>query len=149
MPTINEDPSHIIVWQKWRDPFGDDEDLSENLSDLDAAEYYADSPSDAVDEEAVEQDDLVVNRRRIRVMATPMGLIPFTEHTASGKIFNFWVGHTNFNITKSVTSIIEETKGVETLDIFTRYRFRIAIGKAFKDAEVMHTINERVYEHLS
>jgi hypothetical protein len=81
-------------------------------------------------------------------MATPMGIIPVTENTASGKIFNFWTGHTNFNITKKITSLIEETEGVETLDIFTRYRFRIAVGKAFDDSSVMRKINDNIYSYL-
>jgi hypothetical protein len=77
-----------------------------------------------------------------------MGLIPYTENTASSKIFNFWVGHTNFNLSKKVVDIIEDADGVEVLDVFTRYRFRIAIGKVFDDARVMTNINDKVYKHL-
>ena len=77
-----------------------------------------------------------------------MGIIPLNDNTASNKIFNFWTGHTNFNITGHVLKIIEETEGVETLDIFTRYRFRIAVGKAFEDSEVMRLINQQVYKEL-
>ena len=84
----------------------------------------------------------------IKVMATPMGIIPVNENTASGKIFNFWVGHTNFNITKHLAGVIENIDGVETLDIFTRYRFRVGIGKAFIDSDVMRDINSKVYEIL-
>ena len=82
-------------------------------------------------------------------MATPMGIIPMTENTASGKIFNFWVGHTNFDITKKVADMIEKTDGVETFDVFTRYRFRVGVGKAFSDSETMREINSRVYETLT
>jgi hypothetical protein len=73
-----------------------------------------------------------------------MGLIPYNEYTASGKIFNFWTGHTNFNITKNVARVIETTNGIETLDIFTRYRFRIGIGKAFEDRTIMKSIEDRI-----
>jgi hypothetical protein len=72
-----------------------------------------------------------------------------TDNTMSGKIFNFWIGHTNFDITHKVADVIEKTDGVETLDIFTRYRFRIAVGKAFDDSSVMRDINKRVYSELS
>jgi hypothetical protein len=78
-----------------------------------------------------------------------MGIIPMNENTMSGKIFNFWMGHTNFNITKKIADIIEQTDGVETLDIFTRYRFRIGVGKAFDDSSVMRTINKRVYGEIN
>jgi hypothetical protein len=77
-----------------------------------------------------------------------MGIIPINENTASGKIFNFWLGHTNFDITKKIFDIIEKTEGVETLDIFTRYRFRISVGKAFTDSVVMKDIQESAYEQL-
>ena len=75
-----------------------------------------------------------------------MGIIPYNEYTASSKIFNFWTGHTNFNIIDSVAYSIETTEGVETLDIFTRYRFRIGIGKAFEDREVMRSIEKKMYK---
>jgi hypothetical protein len=78
-----------------------------------------------------------------------MGIVPMNEHTASGRIFNFWTGHTNFNITKNIFSIIDSTPGVECLDIFTRYRFRIAIGKAFNDSSVMKDIQETIYDYLN
>lgn len=140
---------HKIVWQKWMDPFGsDDED----------ALIPEDNEPHFLDDEAIGQDqkyeDKIDNKHKefkthaVRVMATPMGIIPITENTASSKIFNFWIGHTNFNITKKVAQIIEDTPGVEALDIFTRYRFRIAIGKVFVDSSVMRDINENVYEHL-
>ena len=77
-----------------------------------------------------------------------MGIIPITENTASNKIFNFWLGHTNFDITKDIALLIEETTGVETLDIFTRYRFRISVGKAFDDSSVMRNINKKVYREI-
>jgi hypothetical protein len=140
---------NIIIWQKWLDPFGEDtdtiEDIDPNTDDnfLDTHEYegsFAD-----VDDKKNSYDKV----KMTKVIATPMGIIPIDENTASGKIFNFWVGHTNFNITKLISSIIERAPGVECLDIFTRYRFRIAIGKAFNSSDVMKNIQDSVYEHLS
>lgn len=139
----------VIIWQKWVDPFGEEE-LPEVLSSLmenKDPEFYDDEDhSDSV-ENLVES---TVNsiKKNIKVISTPMGIIPVTENTASGKIFNFWVGHSNFNITKKIATMIEETAGVETLDIFTRYRFRIGVGKAFKDSDVMRDINDQIYSFL-
>jgi hypothetical protein len=59
------------------------------------------------------------------------------------------MGHTNFDITRRVAETIEITEGVETLDIYTRYRFRISVGKAFEDSMVMRTINKNVYKELT
>jgi len=147
---------NIIVWQKWTDPFGGDDVIENNmlasfLQDLDDEPFLEEDYEQEEYEEEQPMDSHSVSSKKslpVRVMATPMGIIPVTENTASGKIFNFWIGHTNFNISKRVSDIIEETEGVETLDVFTRYRFRIAIGKAFSDSEVMRDINVQLYKVL-
>jgi hypothetical protein len=137
-----------IIWQKWQDPFGEKDD---NI-DLDSEynNFFDDEDSDDNEEheEISELKKTFKNNKHIKVIATPMGIVPINENTASGKIFNFWVGHTNFNITKYIADIIEKTEGVETLDIFTRYRFRIAIGKAFADSLVMKNIQEAIYSFM-
>ena len=47
--------------------------------------------------------------------------------------------------TKTITAnIIESSEGVETLDIFTRYRFRISVGKAFSDSKILREISSRI-----
>lgn len=130
---------NLIIWQKWFDPFGGDEETVDNTEILDSQEDYEDKNDDAYP---------VLNHNLVRAIATPMGLIPYTENTSASKIFNFWIGHTNFDITKKISDTIEQVRGVETLDIFTRYRFRIAVGKAFDASAVMKDINDQVYEYL-
>lgn len=134
----------LIVWQKWIDPFGKDADESR------WTDYENESPSINLDKLEDEEGPLMPKQsgQTIKVIASPMGIIPYSEHTASGKIFNFWTGHTNFNISKDVIDILESVDGVETLDIFTRYRFRIAVGKCFDDSLVMNDINKTVYKFL-
>ena len=131
--SYREEP--LIAWQKWFDPFGEDDPNLPSRLDEDDSDHF-DETSDGV------------NNKPVRAIATPMGLIPYTENTASSKIFNFWVGHTNFTLTKRLSNIIENIDGVETLDIFTRYRFRIAIGKNFDASRVMKEINDVVYKFL-
>lgn len=137
----NKSIDNLIVWQKWFDPFGEDDIIHENTQ-----------PNSEETDYLIEDDDSPKNhiqlQRPMKAIATPMGLIPYTENTASGKIFNFWVGHTNFDITHKIADIIENVSGVEILDIFTRYRFRIAIGKAFTDSRVMKEINDKIYDYL-
>jgi hypothetical protein len=137
----------LIVWEKWVDPFG---------KEMDDAKWtdYENEIDEIYDEDIDEEDELepiafLGDRKEIRVIATPMGLMPYNELTAPGKIFNFWVGHTNFNITKNIASIIENCEGVEILDIFTRYRFRIGVGKCFSDSETMKKINDTIYKNLN
>lgn len=136
----------LIKWEKWVDPFG---------TDMDEAKWtdYNDDITDLNDIASPEQEDvphhIVSSQPPVKVIASPLGLIPYNEHTASSKIFNFWLGHTNFNISTNIKDLIEKIDGVEILDIFTRYRFRIAIGKCFNDADVMNTINQNIYEFLN
>jgi len=126
---INNKAESLIVWQKWFDPFGEDEEThSLEEEDIDMSMYQ---------------------QKPVKAISTPMGIIPCTENTASGKIFNFWIGHTNFNITSIIAKTIEEIDGVETLDIFTRYRFRVGIGKAFNESKVKEDINYTVYNLCS
>lgn len=149
---MNDSYKKLIMWEKWRDPFGE-KDEDDNNNDIDHT--YRDLDDDYDDDDDLETDDTDafnktlnndLGKKQIKVIATPMGIIPMNENTASGKIFNFWVGHTNFDITKQVADTIEKADGVETLDIFTRYRFRIGVGKAFYDSEVKQTIQNTVYD---
>lgn len=125
-----------IIWEKWVDPFGDDiEETKWN--------NYGDDEED-VDSLSTQQELFKNKSKPIRVISSPMGLIPYNEYTSSAKIFNFWVGHSNFNLSKEIVDLVERCEGVEILDVFTRYRFRIAIGKCFNDNEVMRNIKDDI-----
>ncbi len=145
--------NHSIIWQKWFDPFGLDDNL--DVPDIDnLEEEFSNFISSDTDDntDVINNDNYLEHKKfkgRVKVLATPMGIIPLNDNTASNKIFNFWLGHTNFDITHHIARIIELTDGVETLDVFTRYRFRIAVGKAFDDSNVMREINSRVYAELT
>lgn len=130
---------YTIVWEKWKDPLGYDDQNTDNLNPN--IEDY-ETPKEE------EQIDQISKKIKCHMIATPFGIIPFNENTASSEIFNFWTGHTNFPITVAVANIVDYIDGVETLNIFTKYRFRIAVGKAFNDSEVMRNINKNVYEYL-
>ena len=137
----------LIVWEKWVDPLGLEQEeafVNEFFEDDEELEEVS-----GIDSTLDNSDDAKKPPKNIRVLSTPMGLIPLDQTISAGKIFNFWTGYTNFNITRPIAHIIEKTNGVETLDIFTRYRFRIGVGKLFEDGDVMREINSRVYEHLS
>lgn len=143
---------NIIIWQKWIDPFGrdDDENKQEEFSNYTTDHNELDDPETYEDKEKV--NEFVADKKiryGVKVIATPMGIIPVNDNTSSGKLFNFWMGHTNFDISKKVAETIEITEGVESLDVYTRYRFRISIGKAFEDSIVMRNINKNVYKELS
>jgi hypothetical protein len=129
----------LIVWEKWIDPFG------QALEEAKWTDY--ENEIDTIDDiEYVDDDEMEM--RPIKAIATPMGIIPYNELTAPSSLFNFWVGHTNFDINKKIAITIEKSEGVEILDIFTRYRFRIGIGKCFNDSETMKLINDKIYREI-
>ena len=147
----------IILWQKWTNPYespNEEGSLLENLPEKDLEDNSWDSYQDLAQEnneeyEQEEESTEMLYRKNTKAIITPMGIIPMDETTACTKIFKFWIGHTNFNISEKIHNLIENVEGVEILDIFTRYRFRIAIGQAFKDREVMQDIQEKIYENQS
>jgi hypothetical protein len=147
----------LIIWEKWVDPFGkniDDAKWTDYTNDIHDISMLNTNQHIHSEEEVDGLSDHEPSYNNastedpIRVIASPLGLIPYNEYTASSKIFNFWLGHSNFDITAAIKDAIEKTEGVEILDIFTRYRFRIAVGKCFNDADVMSNINKNVYDIL-
>jgi|688.fasta_scaffold00642_53 hypothetical protein len=132
---INNKFEPKIIWEKWIDPLGFDND------EINEEDQYSDSYDDQINNKYKPE-------QKIKMIITPFGAISYNEQTASGKIFNFWNGHTNFSITKKISDAIESTDGIETLDVFTKYRFRISVGKAFNDSEVMRDVNNNVYQIL-
>ena len=152
---MNTSEENSIIWEKWYDPYGLDDNIIEE-SHTDPVYDFVEEFSGELDEEsinAINEEIEEINEKKykgeIRVITTPMGIIPLNDNTASNKIFNFWTGHTNFDITANIFKIIEDVEGVETLDVFTRYRLRIAVGKAFDDSIVMRNINKKLYRELS
>ena len=140
-----------IVWEKWYCPFGQDDPEAESALDQAALNELLEDIDDESDGSTIIPEDMTKLSKQFsgqKFMITPMGVMPVTDNTISTKIFNFWTGHTNFNISTNVANIIQKCDGVESLDIFTRYRFRISIGKVFKESEVMHNINKEVYKSL-
>lgn len=141
-----------IGWEKWRDPWGSDANESEWPGAWGTFEtdelLRAAQKGEEVDGEDFDDNDIdytndemerqYVEKKQVKVgiMNTPMGIIPMTEHTTAGNIFNFWTAHTNFRITTDIIETIDNTEGVESFDLFTPYRWRIAIGKAFNSCRV-------------
>lgn len=130
--TKDQSYTPLIVWEKWVDPLGGDEEYV-------IANHNEDDDSDLAEN---------IKTKPVRMIVTPMGMIPYNENTASSSIFNFWVGHCNFNLSAKICSLIESAEGVETLDVFTRYRFRIGVGKIFDDGKVMRNINNTITKYI-
>jgi len=129
-----------IGWIQWQNPY--DSEVVKNKEDK-----WEDSYSEEFDDN--DEDSCPQNKRNMKVVFTPMGAIPLPEHSAPQKVFNLWMAHTNFNITHNVLNLVEQTDGVETVDVFTRYRMRVGIGKMFDTKNVIHNINQNLYTALA
>jgi hypothetical protein len=141
---MDEQLERKIIWQKWVNPLtgaGGDEEPKTKLEDEDEGGY----------KDSIETDLQVFRELREprtykpilgHVIAGPMGLIPVNEHGDPAVVYDFWMAHTNFDIDQAVEGIGSSVPGVESWDTFSRYRARVAFGKAFQRSEVMHAIQE-------
>jgi hypothetical protein len=75
-----------------------------------------------------------------------MGLIPIRESNRPGKIYNFWVGHTNFDLGEPEVKKICKAIGVQAFTLYDRYSFRIAIGKVFHGKSVRDALTNMLCE---
>lgn len=142
--------SKRIVWQKWVDPYDIEEEQDfEPKSTTNEDDMPFDFEDGTPNPFMSQHMSMKPLKKPMKLIMTPLGAIPITEHSMPGKVFNFWMAHTNFNITNDIGNIVEQTDGVETLDIFTRYRMRVGVGKAFDDGGVLRQIDKNIAVYLN
>lgn len=117
-----------ISWSKWRDPLKAAWDKHKNKhehdsNDLDELDQYS-GP----------------------VIQTDFGIIPLNEASLPSSIFKFWRADTNFPLTNQHNIILRNTLGVETLDYYTPYRFRVGVATLFNDEDVKGRIEKALLE---
>jgi hypothetical protein len=146
-----------VYWERWIDPYklAVDElewnEFDEENADTKTVEFN-DLPSTQYEKEFEQDGDQGSGNGFLQIpgikhLFTPFGIVPLTEHSHPAKLFKFWTGHTNFSITKDLAYLMSTIKGVETLNIWTRYRFRIGIGKLFDDKVVMLDLKETMIKY--
>ena len=90
-----------------------------------------------------EDEDAQEEGMKLRVetlVQTPFGIAKYNDKMSPTYDTEFVIGHTNFNIDKSVFDAIEKADGVEFLKVMSRYRFIIGAGRMFDMNDVRHTI---------
>ncbi len=74
--------------------------------------------------------------------------VTVTQDNQMLQTLNLWIGHCNVDITPILVNKLKFVNGVETLDIMTRYRFRVGIAKLFDEntvkTEIAATIDRSV-----
>lgn len=110
-----------IAWEKWQDFDPDDLEMPENVSEEAEAEL-----------------------RRVIVpvlIRTPVGEYSPYEPMNPSKMYDCWICHTNFDITKAHETILNQIEGIEVIRIMTRYRIFIGIGKLFNLTDIRPKVN--------
>jgi len=128
-----------VGWEKWIDPFDNEEieDVKKVITDSFNPSHQEETGFDEHAQEQVPQF-----YQNIRTMFTPFGLLPIVNSSLVSNNFKFWVGHCNFKLYEVYLPILKEIDGVESVEVLTPYRFRISIGKMFKDSDVMNKITQ-------
>jgi len=135
------DKKHTIAWEKWKDPWNKEEKEEREKE----GDHWEDSDYDLAELDIKNEQE---SEEEGRLVVTPMGAFPILNRNSPGKVFNLWIGHTNFKISSKVVKTVANVLGVETLDVYTPYRMRVGIGKLFTPKEVMHSIDIALQKHF-
>ena len=125
-----------IAWESWNakieEAFAEENDelLTED-SDEDLHNLYELVPS-----------DIFIAQNRI--IHTPICPYPEDSLLKPSNRWDCWIGHTNFEITASILSKIENIEGIEALKIMGRYSFFIGIARLFDIKDVRKKIESEI-----
>jgi len=119
-----------IIWEKYIDPFDD------NPDDIEIPEGFGED--DVNFDDGYEQNNLP-----FKVMGYEHPNI--TNQVYISKQFNFWIGHTKLKISSILSDRFDNVPGVESLEIYSPYRFRISVAKQYDSAEVMSEMSNIVH----
>lgn len=131
----------VIAWEKWRD----DEHFQETSADL--SQTIHSEIEDDIEEFEDSEDGMKLPNLNVGVtlyphfVKTPLGEFSVLDNNLPSKMFDCWVGHTNFPITREEFDIIDnESEGVEVFRVMSKYRFFIGVAKLFKFRDVAEQI---------
>ena len=124
-----------IAWESWNAKI---EDLQEKAVEKSEQEQTY------IENENLQSSDIIhpdMIFGQPRVIHTPLGVYPEESLLKPSDRWDCWIGHTNFEITNSLTSKLDsDIHGVEALKILGRYSFFIGIGRLFDIAQVRKEI---------
>ena len=124
-----------IAWEKWEDI-----DLPPQMELPEEIEEPF-SPESQAEEDLISQLNFgpMMPAPRIR---TPLGVFSIDDPLRPSKMFDCWIGHTNFDITSEIAMQLEEIPGIEAFKVLSRYRFFIGVAQLFEFREVRETVQD-------
>jgi hypothetical protein len=122
-----------VKFEKWIDP------LNSNVEEGEWPGYNLDADGEA---------QPVYAAKMTQVMHTPFGALSMLSNTIASNQFDFWWMYSNFDITNDIRDRIKKVPGVETLEVYTRYRARVGFPKSgfFEGNQIMSAIQGVVTE---
>jgi hypothetical protein len=133
-----------IAWEKFTP-------ISESGTGQTEEEKDIDEESEEFDEEQeglvnlINLED-VLSRRKVK---TPFGYYDLNDDFSPYNMFECWIGHTNFRLTKSDFNILNsKIEGIGCLKILSPYRFFIGIEKMFTFPAVRIQIQKDLCNNL-
>lgn len=127
-------------WSKWVDQF---KNMFKSVAE------HEDNYED--DDEDDEHPTGLMPIKPSLIMHTPMGLVPapMLPGFASDNL-DFWILHTNFNITHKLIDLTATVDGIASVDPMTRYSIRIGIPKSglFNINDVQLGVEKSILAHF-
>ncbi len=137
-------PIRKIAWEKFTP-------ISDGNTNPPDEEKDLDEDSEEFDEEQeglvnlINLED-VLSRRKVK---TPFGYYDLNDDFSPYNMFECWIGHTNFRLTKSDFNILNsKIEGIGCLKILSPYRFFIGIEKMFTFPAVRIQIQKDLCNNL-
>jgi hypothetical protein len=125
-------PNKQIAWEKW----------DENVIEQEIVENFYEEYEE--DESGMAEDALLFLEKIPNLVTTPMGMYQLHDKMSILNQFECWMGYTNFDITHLIKNKIEKIEGIELLNITSRYRFFVGIGKFFDFSDVRINIEKAI-----
>lgn len=122
-----------IMWEKWYDL---DEESVDDAIDID--------DDQDIDEGQLAENSEIILRMPLNMIRTPLGFYQPEDKMIPSKMFDCWIGHTNFPITSYEENILDNIDGIEALKIMTKYRFFIGVGRFFEFVDVNQSIHKKL-----
>lgn len=127
-----------ILWEQWEDIYQKALDELETKLEAEYKEYKENNPEEI--EMMGEEDFTPSGFSNIKTISTPFGWAPIGDSVLASSRMKFWMGHTDFKITKRHIVEASKVNGVESIEIYTPHRFRLSIGLNFVDRDVMNAV---------
>lgn len=123
---------HKIAWEKWYDIIEEE------------VEQEVEENEEWSDKEEPEGIMFGPDMFELEKINTPLGEYNINDRMLPTKLFDCWICHTNFAITKKELDILNNIPGIECLKIMSKYRFFIGIGRLFDFSDVRAMVQSKL-----